>query len=117
MFVVAEWYIEGDRSKKTYFQVIAGKFICVKKINILWTYQIVSLLTQRNRVDLVEYNLELISTSKVKKKNQTCSKMNGYGESFDLQERYECLFLLNCERHHRISFSYYLFHFNFLRAM
>ena len=43
--------------------------------------------------------------------------MNGYGESFDLQERYECLFLLNCERHHRISFSYYLFHFNFLRAM
>lgn len=70
MFVVAEWYIEGDRSKKTYFQVIAGKFICVKKINILWTYQIVSLLTQRNRVDLVEYNLELISTSKVKRKTK-----------------------------------------------
>ena len=114
MFVVAEWYIEGDRSKKTYFQVIAGKFICVTKINILWTYQIVSLLTQRNRVDLVEYNLELIRTSKVKKK---CSKMNGHGESFDLQERYEFLFLLNCKRHHRISFSYYLFRFNFLRAV
>ena len=48
MFVVAEWYIEGDRSEKTYFQVIAGKFICVTKINLLWTYQIVSLLTQRN---------------------------------------------------------------------
>ena len=65
MFVVAEWYIEGDRSEKTYFQVIAGKFICVTKINLLWTYQIVSLLTQRNRVDVVEYNLELVSTSKV----------------------------------------------------
>ena len=114
VFVVAEWYIEGDRSEKTYFQVIAGKFICVTKINLFCTFQIVSLLTQRNRVDVVEYNLELICTSKVKKK---CSKMNGHGESFDLQERYECLFLLNCKRHHRISFSYYLFHFNFLRAV
>lgn len=71
VFVVAEWYIEGDRSEKTYFQVIAGKFICVTKINLLWTYQIVSLLTQRNRVDVVEYNLELVSTSKVFRNQKT----------------------------------------------
>ena len=71
LFVVAEWYVEGDRSEKAHFQVIAGKFICVTKINLLWTYQIVPLLTQTNRVDVVEYNLELVSTSKVFRNKKT----------------------------------------------